>query len=212
MPKRYRIILAVGICVVAFLAAYFAGTPSAPTDSPEVEFDQHNVRSETDAEPTPDDPAQAREPPVEPKPEPQPEAVEPDTPPLPPGFRLHLVQDNETMQSIALAVYGEEAAWTLIAHENPFEDPIKLIPGTTLRLPPIDYERPGDPQETEHLPAAPIIHVVKKNETLGHIAVLYYGKASKWELIFQANRDKLRSPNMVRAGMKLTIPPDFEDE
>lgn len=209
MPKRYRIILAVGVSLVAFLAAYFASTPRAHREGPEVEFDDRTADAEVQAEPE-SVPENLDSPPEDPGA--QLEPAESEQSPLPPGFRIHLVRENETMRSIAQEVYGDESAWTLIAHENPFEDPIRLIAGTELRLPPLDHERPGEPEEVAELPQAPIVHVVKKNETLGHIAVLYYGKASKWERIFEANRDKLSSPDMVRAGMKLTIPPDFEDD
>ncbi len=215
MPKRVRIILAVGICVVAFLVAYFAATPSLSKRPGQIEFDK---RAGTEDEPFPVDPlavaedAESAAPhaapdaPVEPVPTEQPAEAE-----LPPGFTIHVVRRHETMQSIAEAVYGDAAKWTLIAHENPLQDPIKLVEGTELRLPPADHQRPGEPVEIDGLPQALVIHVVKKNETLGHIAQLYYGRASKWRLIYDANRDKLRTPDMVRAGMKLTIPPDFEE-
>ena len=49
-------------------------------------------------------------------------------------------------------------------------------------------------------------HVVKKGETLSHIAQHYYGKASEYQKIFQANRDKLSDPDKVREGVELKIP------
>jgi nucleoid-associated protein YgaU len=195
MPKRDRIILAVGICIAAFLFVYFAATPSAHRQDrePVVEFDGNAP-----------DPA--------PKPIVETAASPADQPVPPTGFKVHTVRRGETMQSIAKEVYGDEAAWALIAHENPLQDPLKLRAGTKLRLPPADHRRPGEPQDIADLPSAPLIHVVKRNETLGHIALFYYGKASKADLIFRANRDKLTSPDSVRVGMKLTIPPDPEEE
>ena len=49
-------------------------------------------------------------------------------------------------------------------------------------------------------------HVVAKNETLSHIAQKYYGKASEYKKIFEANRDQLKDPDKIREGMKLQIP------
>jgi nucleoid-associated protein YgaU len=222
MPKSFRIILAVGACIAAFLVVYFAATPSLSDRPGEVEFDEGPATEETipvdplasgdDAEVPPVEP-DARQPTVELGPQDPASGEAPDADdqaPLPPGFTIHVVRRGETMQSIAEAIYGDAGRWTLIAHENPFEDPIKLTAGTELRIPPADHRRPGEPEDVDHLPQAPTIHVVKKNETLGHIAQLHYGEASKWRLIFEANRDKLDTPDMVRAGMKLTIPPDFE--
>jgi len=49
-------------------------------------------------------------------------------------------------------------------------------------------------------------HVVKKGETLSHIAQHYYGKASEYHRIFDANRDKLSDPDKIREGVELKIP------
>jgi LysM repeat protein len=49
-------------------------------------------------------------------------------------------------------------------------------------------------------------HVVEKGETLSHLAQKYYGKASEYRRIFEANRDQLSDPDKVRAGQKLRIP------
>ena len=50
------------------------------------------------------------------------------------------------------------------------------------------------------------MHTVKHGETLSHIAQHYYGKASEYQKIFEANRDQLKDPDKVREGMTLRIP------
>lgn len=52
----------------------------------------------------------------------------------------------------------------------------------------------------------PRTHRVAKGETLSHIAQKYYGKASEYRKIFEANRDKLSDPDKVREGIELRIP------
>jgi nucleoid-associated protein YgaU len=49
-------------------------------------------------------------------------------------------------------------------------------------------------------------HVVEKGDTLGHIAKHYYGKASKYPEIFDANRNILDDPNKIYPGQELVIP------
>lgn len=49
-------------------------------------------------------------------------------------------------------------------------------------------------------------HTVGHGETLTGIAHHYYGKASEYQKIFDANRDKLSDPDKVREGMTLIIP------
>jgi nucleoid-associated protein YgaU len=50
------------------------------------------------------------------------------------------------------------------------------------------------------------MHEVKKGETLWKIAEQYYGDGSLYPKIFEANRDVLKDPNMIRIGQRLRIP------
>lgn len=49
-------------------------------------------------------------------------------------------------------------------------------------------------------------HEVVKGDTLSKLAKKYYGDASLYMQIFEANRDILRDPNLIRVGQKLRIP------
>jgi NitT/TauT family transport system substrate-binding protein len=51
-------------------------------------------------------------------------------------------------------------------------------------------------------------YVVKGGDTLSKIAQQFYNSMSKWEKIYEANRDQVKNPNYIYIGMKLTIPPD----
>ena len=49
-------------------------------------------------------------------------------------------------------------------------------------------------------------YVVQSGDTLSKIAQKYYGDASLYPKIFQANRDVLSDPNKISPGQKLRIP------
>lgn len=49
-------------------------------------------------------------------------------------------------------------------------------------------------------------HTVADGETLSSIAGKYLGSQARYQEIFQANRDQLKSPNDLKIGMKLNIP------
>jgi nucleoid-associated protein YgaU len=49
-------------------------------------------------------------------------------------------------------------------------------------------------------------HEVVAGDTLSKIAQQYYGDASLYPQIFEANRDQLTDPNKIRVGQKLRIP------
>lgn len=55
-------------------------------------------------------------------------------------------------------------------------------------------------------PAA-LFYTVKKGDTLGAIAKAHYGSASKYPLIFEANRPMLKNPDLIYPGQVLRIPP-----
>ena len=66
---------------------------------------------------------------------------------------------------------------------------------------------PSSPQAAA--PAAPseeTTHLVAQGDTLSTIAQRYYGDASKWEKIFDANRDLLPDPGSLKLGQTLKIP------
>lgn len=50
------------------------------------------------------------------------------------------------------------------------------------------------------------VYVVQPGDTLTSIARRLYGSSNRWEEIFAANRDLLRSPNDLRVGQELQIP------
>jgi len=59
-------------------------------------------------------------------------------------------------------------------------------------------EQVGDP--------ATQTYVVERGDTLSHIAQRFYGKASGWHDIFEANRDQLDDPDRIKPGQVLKIP------
>ena len=49
-------------------------------------------------------------------------------------------------------------------------------------------------------------HLVQAGDTLSKLAQKYYGDASLYPKIFEANRDVLSDPNKIKVGQKLRIP------
>lgn len=64
-------------------------------------------------------------------------------------------------------------------------------------------EKPPPPQEGWD---ATQWHEVKSGDTLSKIAKQYYGDASLYMQIFEANKDQLKDPNLIKVGQKLRIP------
>ena len=78
------------------------------------------------------------------------------------------------------------------------------------------------PQEEENIPpvmestesgsagSAGTTYVVQKGDTLQKISQKFYGSSKKWYRIYKANKETLKSPDRIRPGMKLVIPPQEE--
>lgn len=68
--------------------------------------------------------------------------------------------------------------------------------------------RPAEPKPA----AAPVRHVVQKNESLYKIAKRYFGDGNRWREIAAANTGKVGSDGSVRTGVSLAIPGVVERE
>jgi nucleoid-associated protein YgaU len=127
----------------------------------------------------------------------------------------YVVQDGETLTSIARRVYGSANAWKTIAAANPGINPDRIRSGMKITLP--DHagtsvaRTPGTPV-TPGAGRAPIVRtaartvVVHEGDTLYSIARRSYGDGEKWDLIYNANKSKISDPDKVPAGVTLTIP------
>ena len=49
-------------------------------------------------------------------------------------------------------------------------------------------------------------YTVKKGDCLWNIAKKYLGNGAKYNLIYNANKDKIKNPNLIYVGQVLTIP------
>ena len=50
------------------------------------------------------------------------------------------------------------------------------------------------------------MHVVTEGDSLTRISVRYYGTSSRWQDIYDANREVLKGENALRPGQRLKIP------
>lgn len=74
---------------------------------------------------------------------------------------------------------------------------VEKVVADDLRAPPPAPEEPEEKVE---------YYEVVSGDTLGGIAKKFYGKASRYTTIFEANRDILSDPNKIYPGQKIRIP------
>jgi nucleoid-associated protein YgaU len=56
-------------------------------------------------------------------------------------------------------------------------------------------------------PPANQTYTVKAGDSLSKIAKHLYGDAKQWRKIFEANKDKIKNPDLIYPGQIFTIPP-----
>ena len=92
-----------------------------------------------------------------------------------------------------------------------FEDDFELLPGSVGHF---DYDGANEALDTERraeteqppAPDAGRTYTVKSGDSLTKIAEEKLGDGNRFQEIYKANKDKLRSPDDIRVGMKLRLP------
>lgn len=74
-------------------------------------------------------------------------------------------------------------------------------------LPDLELRRPGRAKPPTPEPVAGRDYIVQRDDTLMLIAQRVYGDAAQFARIFEANRDRMSSPQDLRIGQVLRLPP-----
>ena len=85
---------------------------------------------------------------------------------------------------------GESPGW-----EEPSRDVVEQ---------PVMYSEPA--AVTSPYSSTGRIHAVQRKDTLYSLARMYYNDHRQWKKIYEANRDRIANPNMIKVGMNLVIP------
>ncbi|HUF66708.1 MAG TPA: LysM peptidoglycan-binding domain-containing protein [Gemmatimonadaceae bacterium] len=67
--------------------------------------------------------------------------------------------------------------------------------------------QPAQPAQAPSAAGSARTYTVQAGDSLSKIAKREYGDASKWNAIFDANRDKIKNPDLIHPGQVLNLPP-----
>ncbi len=85
------------------------------------------------------------------------------------------------------------------------DEKVKLV---AKQVPVTSDKQPPTQASAAKTAASATQYVVKSGDTLSKLAERFYNSVSKWEKIYDANRDTLKNPNYIFIGQKLIIPGD----
>lgn len=132
---------------------------------------------------------------------------------IPPRFDDYTVRSGDSLSSIATKRLGSAKHVDSLRRSNPLKDMDKLKPGDVIKIPLDPANIQGKPAPGAPPPEPPperqgemLEYTVKSGDTLSKIAKEKYGSTTYQDWIFQANRDRLRSPGSLREGQKLRLP------
>jgi len=98
----------------------------------------------------------------------------------------YTVRSGQSLTSICLEIYGDKDLYFHVAFFNGKEDPRRIAPGETLRMPFSDMV------------------TLRKGESLSGLAKRVWGDAKKYPVIAWANG--IRDPARIPAGTRLVVP------
>ena len=116
--------------------------------------------------------------------------------------QTYVVKSGDTLSSIAQHWFGDGSKWDLIVDANPGMDAHRLKLGQRIVLP----ARTATRSAVDRSARGATTHIVRSGDSLSSIAKMYYGEATRWRKIYDANRSQLYSPDDLSTGQKLVIP------
>ncbi|GAB4151032.1 MAG: hypothetical protein Kow00107_01590 [Planctomycetota bacterium] len=133
--------------------------------------------------------------------------------------RTYKVQAGDTLQTISKKFYNTYHKWSVIAKANNITNPASLKVGQDLVIPDVpasktvasseNTEAASVPGTSETAPDVPQqdgkYYVVQSGDSLWKIAKKVYGNGNLYNVIYEANKEKL-SGNNLKPGQKLIIP------
>ncbi len=128
------------------------------------------------------------------------------------GLRSRLLGGRNSILVIVGALAIAAIVLALLLRSGPSSTDAKpaaaiptVVPAATM-VPVIVTIPPAATAVPATAPTGERIHTVATGDTLSSIASKYYGDASKWNKIAEANKDVLKDPNSLQLGQKLKIP------
>ena len=107
------------------------------------------------------------------------------------------VLSGDTLWDIAASIYGDPTLWPRLynANRDRIQDPGLIYPNQELVAPSV--ERTESPTN---------VYRVEAGDSLWKIAASVYGDPRLWPLIYDANRGRIRDPDLIFPNQQLVIP------
>jgi nucleoid-associated protein YgaU len=122
----------------------------------------------------------------------------------PEKIKAHIDEDNPGVKNLTIDVKDGVAMLTGEAESAEAAEKAALMAGNVKGIKEVRIDGMSAPPATQRVEYYEIV----SGDTLSAIAKRYYGKASEYPRIFEANREVIKDPNLIFVGQKIRIPLD----
>lgn len=116
----------------------------------------------------------------------------------------HIEQANPGIKDLKVSFQEGVVSLAGEAEDAAAMEKAVLMAGNVMGVEKVSADGLGAPEAVEKVD----FYVVQKGDTLSAIAKHFYGKASDYPRIFDANREVIKDPDLIFPGQKIRIPLD----
>jgi hypothetical protein len=117
-------------------------------------------------------------------------------------IRAHIEQDNPGIKDLKVAYNDGVVSLSGSTDDPEAMEKAVLMAGNVSGVAEVQADELEAPEAVEQVE----YYVIEKGDTLSAIAKKYYGKASDYPRIFEANREVIKDPDLIFPGQKIRIP------
>jgi nucleoid-associated protein YgaU len=122
----------------------------------------------------------------------------------PERIKSHIEEDNPGIKNLEISVKEGVVELSGEAESAEAMEKAVLMAGNVKGVREVRFDGLSAPPATEKVEYYEIV----SGDTLSAIAKRYYGKASEYPRIFEANREIIKDPDLIFVGQKIRIPLD----
>ena len=122
----------------------------------------------------------------------------------PEKIKSHIEEDNPGIKNLEISVKEGVVELSGEAESAEAAEKAVLMAGNVKGIREVRFDGLSTPPATEKVEYYEIV----SGDTLSAIAKRYYGKASAYPRIFEANREVIKDPDLIFVGQKIRIPQD----
>ncbi len=122
----------------------------------------------------------------------------------PEKIKSHIEEDNPGIENLEINVKDGVVELSGEAESAEAMEKAVLMAGNVKGIREVRFDGLSAPAATEKVEYYEIV----SGDTLSAIAKRYYGKASEYPRIFEANREVIKDPDLIFVGQKIRIPSD----